>query len=163
MKLTVLQYSLLLADGRMMTRDQRNADFFANGQKPIRVIGLQWQINDVIQNTVTKNYAPYSLYSEDLLPDRTGLIVTEPHEIAGAHCVVVYNADGNERFRLKPTIDPTRYPAYMHNAELVSFEGSRVHKGFAARFETSLMGGARILEFDQETGEYTGQFVSIRD
>lgn len=153
---------LVLSDERQMTIEERRADFFSNGQIPIQVLAHRWQLNDTAKTIITKDYSKAKYSPQfDVLPDMTGVIVTEPFELVGDRRVVVYNADGSERFRLEPKIDKSRFPAYMHNARLTGFSESREHPGwFAAKFEDEDGRGWRILEFDPQTGLYTGKFVS---
>ena len=124
----------------------------------IRVVGFCWTI-DIPNNAYSKTYAPH-IPIVSLLKDKSGFIVTEPKEIAGDDCVVVINADGTERYRLKGTLPAGMFPPYMDGGKLVMHENSREHDGYAAMFEDD--GGTRIVEFDQETGQYTGKFLSIR-
>ncbi len=154
----IRQWWKVLEDGRCLTKEEHFAEYREVGH-PIKVTGLKWQTDDATQQVFFKDYAPY-VPTVSLLKDKSGFIVTEPRELAGDDCVVVINADGTERYRLKGTLPAGMFPPYMDGGKLVMHENSREHDGFAAMFEDA--GGTRIVEFDQETGQYTGKFLSIR-
>jgi hypothetical protein len=82
----------------------------------------------------------------------------EPPEIVGPKFVVVYNADGSERFRLKPNINPDMFPSYLHSARLVGYQFfyDKPHAHFEAAYSD------RVLEFDLDTGAYTGKQWEVR-
>jgi hypothetical protein len=146
------------ADGKRMT-DAEHSEECRRVKHSIRVVGFEWEAGEETPLTLSKTYTPH-VPIVSLLKDRSGFIVTEPKELAGDDCVVVINADGTERYRLKGALPTGMFPAYMDGGKLVMHENSREHDGYAAMFEDA--GGTRIVEFDQETGQYTGKFLSIR-
>ena len=155
----ITQYWLILEDGRVITRENRQEEFDANGQIPIKVVGYEWQTSDVEKHKVTKLFhnPKWGIPGEPLI-DRTGFIMCEPPEIVGERFVVVYNADGSERFRLEPHIDPQKYPAYFHDGRLIGYQFfyDKPHAHFANTEQE------RVLEFDLNTGAFTGKHWEVR-
>lgn len=175
-------------DGQALTPEEWIVKFQAH-LKDAKVKGIKWEEKKVYgftwktanQNTVVKHYAPYAV-SGEILPDQTGILIDEPIELTGENFVVLYNADGSERFRLSSTIDLAMFPEierYMKSTveswtipELrnpkLKLTGSQFFgcppRGIGAavifRIAEASGRGAWALEFDLETGKYTGRYAS---
>ena len=149
----VKQWWKTVEGGRYLSQEEHAAEFRRTGL-PIRVVGFKWEIDDA-SDVLGKDYSPY-VANVSLLPNHSGFIVDEPVELAGTACVAVYNADGSERFRLAPTLPAGMFPAFMADGQLVGYEQSRVHNGFAAMFADA--GGTRIVELTRKQGNTPGSF-----
>lgn len=154
----IVNYCYITFDGLCMSPSDHSKEC-QRIKNSIKVIGYKWEVDDPAHTTIIKRFDnPKHGVGGDLLTDRTGIIMTEPPEIVGDKFVVVYNVDGSERFRLKPRLDPDKFPAYLKDARLVGYQFfyDKPH----AHFETNW--GERVLEFDLTTGEYTGKHWEVR-
>lgn len=158
MKCLIAHLWLITEQGKVLTSEQ-HSEAVTLLKKPIKVIGYKWQTDDAAKTTITKRFEnPKYGVLADVLSDRSGLIMSEPPEIVGDKLLVVYDADGSERFRVNARIDPLKFPAYLHKACLVGYQifSNKPYAHFQSDF------GDRVLEFDMSTGVYTGVHWEVR-